>query len=186
MPGQPEESIEALQWMWTEDTLDLPRLIDGSKRALFAYLARRVVSTEDAADLTGEVMLTMWQKAPSMPVNATEARMWAFGIARNVLANHRRGIVRRRKLSERLKGEALISGDARPVRDDVWESLRALPEIDREIIQLVHWDGFSLAEAAKILRKKPATVRSRYSRARAKLRADLTLDKGSSETSGTS
>ncbi|KJQ55265.1 RNA polymerase sigma factor [Microbacterium sp. SA39] len=38
------------------------------------------------------------------------------------------------------------------------------------------WDGFSLAEAAKILGKKPATVRSRYSRARAKLRADLTAN----------
>lgn len=173
MPGQPEESIEALQWMWSEDTLDLPHLIDGSKRALFAYFARRVVSTEDAADLSGEVMLTMWQKAASMPADATEARMWAFGIARNVLANHRRSIVRRRTLSERLKGEALVSGDARPVRDDVWEALRALPEIDREIIQLVHWDGFSLADAAKVLGKKPATVRSRYSRARSKLRAEL-------------
>ncbi|MDP3952039.1 RNA polymerase sigma factor [Microbacterium sp.] len=174
MPAQPEESIEALQWMWSEDTLNLPRLIDGSKRALFAYFARRVGSTEDAADLTGEVMLTMWQKAASMPADATEARMWAFGIARNVLANHRRSIDRRRKLSERLTGEALVSGDTRPVRDDVWEALRALPEIDREIIQLVHWDGFSLADAARILGKKPATVRSRYSRARAKLRAGLT------------
>ena len=79
------------------------------------------------------------------------------------------------QLSDRLKGEALISGDSRPVRDDVWEALEALSTGDREIIQLVHWDGFSLAEAAKILGKKPATVRSRYSRARAKLRADLTL-----------
>jgi len=173
MPAQPEESVEALQWMWSEDTLDLPRLIDGSKRALFAYFARRVGSTEDAADLTGEVMLTMWQKAASMPADATEARMWAFGIARNVLANHRRSIARRRKLSERLTGEALVSGDTRPVRDDVWEALRALPEFDREVIQLIHWDGFSLADAARILGKKPATVRSRYSRARAKLRVDL-------------
>lgn len=176
MPGQHEESIDAVQWMWTDHTLDVPRLIDGSKRALFAYFARRVISVEDAADLTGEVMLTMWQKAPSMPADATEARMWAFGIARNVLANHRRSIARRRTLSERLKGEALVSGDTRPVRDDVWEALRALPEIDREIIQLVHWDGFSLTDAAKILGRKPATVRSRYSRARAKLRADLTGD----------
>ncbi|GGD90088.1 RNA polymerase sigma factor [Microbacterium murale] len=176
MLGPPEESIEALQWMWSNDTLDLPRLVDGSKRALFAYFARRVVSTEDAADLTGEVMLTMWQKSSSLPTDPTEARMWAFGIARNVLANHSRSIVRRRSLSERLKGEALVSGDTRPVRDDVWEALRALPEIDREIIQLVHWDGFSLADAARVLGKKPATVRSRYSRARAKLRAHLTAD----------
>lgn len=173
MPGRPEEPLEALVWMWSDDRLDLPRLIDESKRALFAYFARRVVSTDDAADLTGEVLLTMWRKADAMPAEPVDERMWMFGIARNILANHRRAS-RRRKLSDRLKGEALVSGDVRPVRDDVWEALEALSSGDREIIQLVHWDGFSLAEAAKILGKKPTTVRSRYSRARAKLRADLT------------
>lgn len=173
MHGRPDESVEFLESMWAEDPLDLPRLIERSTRALFAYFARRVVSTDDAADLTGDVLLTMWRKVDSMPSEPVEARMWAFGIARNVLANHRRGTLRRRKLSDRLKGEALVSGDAPPVRDDVWEALRALAEIDREIIQLIHWDGFSLAEAATILGKKAATVRSRYSRARARLRADL-------------
>ncbi|MHC9045680.1 RNA polymerase sigma factor [Microbacterium saperdae] len=176
MSGRPDESVDALVSMWSGERLELPRLIDESKRALFAYFARRVVSTDDAADLTGEVLLTMWRKVDAMPSDPVDARMWTFGIARNVLANHRRAVSRRRKLSERLKGEALVSGDSRPVRDDVWEALDALPTGDREIIQLVHWDGFSLAETAKILGKKPATVRSRYSRARAKLRADLTLE----------
>lgn len=176
MPGPAEEPLEALVSMWSDDRLDLPGLIDGSNRALFAYFARRVVFTDDAADLTGEVLLTMWRKVAAMPSEPVEARMWAFGIARNVLANHRRALTRRRKLRDRLTGEALVSGDVRPVRDDVWEALEALPTADREIIQLVHWDGFSLAEAARILDKKPATVRSRYSRARAKLRADLTFE----------
>ncbi|WP_223622459.1 RNA polymerase sigma factor [Microbacterium sp. EST19A] len=176
MSGRPDESVDALVSMWSGERLELPRLIDESKRALFAYFARRVVSTDDAADLTGEVLLTMWRKVDAMPSEPVDARMWTFGIARNVLANHRRAVSRRRKLSETLKGEALVSGDSRPVRDDVWEALEALPTGDREIIQLVHWDGFSLAETAKILSKKPATVRSRYSRARAKLRADLTLE----------
>jgi RNA polymerase sigma-70 factor (ECF subfamily) len=176
MPERSDESVEALEQMWSDDRLDVPALIEHSKRALFAYFARRVISTDDAADLTGEVLLVMWRKAGAMPADLVEARMWAFGIARNVLANHRRATARRRSLGERLRGEALVSGDDRPVRDDVWEALHALPEIDREIIQLVHWDGCSLAEAATILGKKPATVRSRYSRARAKLREDLTLD----------
>lgn len=176
MSGRPEESLEALVSMWSDERLDLPGLIDESKRALFAYFVRRVVSTDDAADLTGEVLLTMWRKIDAMPSDRIDVRMWTFGIARNVLANHRRALSRNRKLSDRLKGEALISGDSRPVRDDVWEALEALPSGDREIIQLVHWDGFSLAEAAKILGKKPATVRSKYTRARAKLRADLTLE----------
>jgi len=176
MPGRPEEPLETLVSMWGDDRLDLPGLIDESKRALFAYFARRVISTDDAADLTSEVLLTMWRKVDAMPSGPAEARMWAFGIARNVLANHRRGLLRRRKLRERLTGEALVSSDSRPVRDDVWEALSTLPDTDREIIQLVHWDGFSLADTAKILGKKPGTIRSRYSRARATLRSYLTLE----------
>lgn len=176
MSGRPDESVESLASMLSDETLDLPRLIEESKRALFAYFARRVVSTDDAADLTGEVLLTMWRKVDAMPRAPVEARMWAFGIARNVLANHRRTVSRRMKLSDRLRGEALVSGDARPVRDDVWDALQALPAGDREIIQLLHWDGFSLWEAATILGKKSATVRSRYARARARLRADLTVE----------
>jgi len=176
MSERPDESVDALALMLSDERLDLPRLIEESKRALFAYFARRVVSTDDAADLTGEVLLTMWRKANAMPREPVEARMWAFGIARNVLANHRRALSRRMKLGDRLRGEALVSGDVRPVRDDVWEALEALPAGDREIIQLVHWDGFSLAEAATILGKKPATIRSRYARVRAKLRAALTVE----------
>lgn len=88
MSGRPDESVEALASMLSDETLDLPRLIEESKRALFAYFARRVVSTDDAADLTGEVLLTMWRKVDAMPRAPVEARMWAFGIARNVLANH--------------------------------------------------------------------------------------------------
>ncbi len=52
--------------------------------------------------------------------------------------------------------------------------------VDRDIIGLVHWEGFSLVEVSRILRMKEGTVRSRYHRARTSLRAEL--DQGSSPT----
>lgn len=74
MPGRPEEPLEALVSMWSDDNVDLPGLIDESKRALFGYFVRRVVSTDDAADLTGEVLLTMWRKVDAMPSSSRRPR----------------------------------------------------------------------------------------------------------------
>lgn len=104
--------------------------------------------------------------------------MWAFGVARKILSDHRRSLIRRRKLSERLTNEAILSQNARPVQDDVWEAIGALPPLDREIIQLVHGDGFSLAGVSRILGRKPGTIRSMYPRARSKLRASLAPSEG--------
>lgn len=84
----------------------------------------------------------------------------------------RRSGVRRQALTDRLCEEAL----ARPPvtgqqDDDLREALASLDPLDAEIIRLLHWDGFALAEIAHHLGKPAGTIRSRYSRARAALRA---------------
>jgi RNA polymerase sigma-70 factor (ECF subfamily) len=45
--------------------------------------------------------------------------------------------------------------------------------LDREIIMLVHWEGFTSEEVARILGVKPATVRSRHLRIRAYLHEQM-------------
>lgn len=171
--AEADESTDSIETLWSLPDADVATVIDSAKHSLYTYFVRRIASRDDAADLTADVMLVMWQKSESLPTGHNEARMWAFGIARNILKNYRRRLYRRHELSERIRSESLISGDTKPVRDDVWEALRLLSEIDREIVQLVHWDGFSLAEVATMLGRKPATIRSRYSRAREKLKFAL-------------
>jgi len=51
----------------------------------------------------------------------------------------------------------------------VLEGLSHLRPLDRELILLVAWEGFSLGEAATILKISPTATRARYSRARARL-----------------
>ncbi|WP_127476394.1 RNA polymerase sigma factor [Microbacterium sulfonylureivorans] len=57
--------------------------------------------------------------------------------------------------------------------DELHQALATLPSIDRDIITLIHWEGFSLVDASRILHMKEGTLRSRYHRARAVLRAQL-------------
>lgn len=144
---------------------------------LLAYFARRVDSPEDAADLLAATLLAVWKRVDALPSDAGEVRPWMFGIARNALLHYYRGKRRRASLADRLRG--VLAAEPRPGFADASEfdalhdALRTLDEVDREIMALVHWEGLSLVEAARILKLKDSTVRSRYHRARAALRKQL-------------
>jgi RNA polymerase sigma-70 factor (ECF subfamily) len=145
----------------------------GASSDLLAYFVRRVASPEDAADLYGEVMLTAWKKIDKMPESSERQRMWLFVIAAHTLSNYRRTASRRLQLTERLRHHVAATtpapGDAYSVRDAVLRLHRA----QRELVMLVHWDGFSIVEAAEILGVNPSTARSRYAAARQLLRDAL-------------
>lgn len=104
-----------------------------------------------------------------MPSDET-ARLWLFGVARRVLANEWRGQRRRSRLFDRLV--ATISAVGPPVDDsfrehaDVRDALTSLAELDADILRLAYWEELTPAEIAVVLEMKPATVRSRLTRAR--------------------
>jgi RNA polymerase sigma-70 factor (ECF subfamily) len=160
------------------------RLLSTESADVLQYLFRRVQQREDSADLLGEAMLVVWKKRTSVPTDSTEARMWFFGIARRLLVSHYRGRSRREALASVLRaqiaaaetkadrdGTAILGGEGN--RQEIRSLIAGLAPIDREIVSLVHWDGFSLAEVAIMMGISSSTVRSRYRRARARLRTQL-------------
>ncbi|MFD7078035.1 RNA polymerase sigma factor [Nocardioides sp. NPDC059952] len=144
---------------------------------LLAYFVRRVAPAEDAADLLGETLLLLWRRSDAIPNDPDDARMWAFGVARNVLRGHRRTNQRRSALARRLRLELSSADELVHPADERVLDLRAaidwLKPIDQEILRLVHWDGLSLVETAAVVGMREGTVRSRYHRVRARLRRQL-------------
>src|SRR5690606_20228206 len=69
---------------------------------LLRYFLRRL-DREDAADALADVMATAWARVDGMPDDCEQARMWLFGIARNVLLHAHRGNVRRSQLADRIR-----------------------------------------------------------------------------------
>jgi RNA polymerase sigma factor (sigma-70 family) len=150
----------------------LRRLVEANRTDILSFLIRRVASSDDAADLFGETLLVIWRRVRDVPANDTEARMWMFGIAKGVLLNYDRGQRRQLALADRLRDElsaAAPPADPSPVRDAIAE----LPESLREVIRLIHWDGFSQVEVGQILGIPSSTVRTRYATARGLLHATL-------------
>jgi RNA polymerase sigma-70 factor, ECF subfamily len=131
-------------------------------RALLGYALRRCDTPEDAADVVAETFTIAWRRAADMP-DGDAARLWLYGVARRVLANHRRGVRRHATKTAALRAEL-----SAPAHDDspVTEVFRALPDRDRELLTLVAWEGLSVPEIAAVLGCSRNAVSIRLHRAR--------------------
>lgn len=68
------------------------------REPLARYLARRA-PIDEVEDLFADTMVVAWRRLADIPEGAEVA--WIFGVARRVLANHRRGAGRLARLVER-------------------------------------------------------------------------------------
>jgi RNA polymerase sigma-70 factor, ECF subfamily len=152
--------------------------LESNGRDLLAYFERRVAEPEDAADLLAETYLVAWKRIGAFPIGREHQRMWLFVTARNVHANARRAGLRRAELAGRLRDRLAVDPleIVAPVDDErrlVRDAVDRLPAAQRELVSLVHWDGFTIAEAAHIVGVNPSTARGRYAAARGRLRTAL-------------
>lgn len=142
---------------------------------LLAYFERRVHLRDDAADLLGETLLQAWRRRAVLPDEPRRRRMWLFTIAANVLSNHNRSRRRRTALTDRLRDRlAGTSTEADPTETHaIRDAVLRLSQAHRELVTLIHWDGFTIIEAAEILGLNPSTARGRYAAARETLKSAL-------------
>jgi RNA polymerase sigma factor (sigma-70 family) len=141
--------------------------------AVLGFALRRVDRAEDAGDVTADTFLVAWRRLAHVPP-APDTRPWLYGVARRVLANHRRGDRRRSTLGDRLKRELATSvpdaSDQVVQQADVTAAMRRLSARDQEVLELHLWEGLESREIAEVLGLTTTAVRPRLSRARARLR----------------
>jgi RNA polymerase sigma-70 factor, ECF subfamily len=141
-------------------------------RAFAIHLSR---SRDLADDLVQETVTRAWTKQASFEL-ATNLRAWLFTILRNEFYSQMRK--RGREVEDR-DGAFAASVAVPPSQEaamdlaDVGRALGGLPGSLREAIILVGASGLSYEEAARICKCAVGTIKSRVSRARARLRAVL-------------
>ena len=160
------------------------RALEAAAPALLGYFLRRTDQPDDAADLLNETLFAAWRASKRMPQGEEAARMWLFGVARNTLRHHERG--QRRRAAAVIELSKVIAAAPRLMDDTDAVGVRAavasLPGELAELIRLVHWDGFSLEQAATLMRIPASTARSRHARAKALLRAALADEPAAAST----
>lgn len=135
---------------------------------ILGYLLRRTDSPEDAADVIAETFLTAWRRLDAVPPG-DEARLWLYGVARRLLANHHRGQRRQTMLTGRLGAQLAAAYEPPEFTGElavIAAAFRSLPEPDRELLALVAWEGLDRGQIAAVLGCSRNAVRIRLHHAR--------------------
>lgn len=154
------------------------RLYRETAKNLLAFLARRTSNPEDATDLLAETYTIAWRRLDDIP-EGTQATLWLFGVARNLLvkSGHRQrsqqGLVH--DLTQELARLAAYRPETTDdgLTDKMQACLRKLPAKQREILLLTAWEGLKPREIAKITGSTANIVRVRLHHARQQLAREL-------------
>lgn len=140
--------------------------VTANSRAMFRA-ARAVLDADaDAEDAVGEAVLRAWQNYGRLR-DPARVKPWLMKITVNCAREQRRKYGRVTPVED-LEGLAgTVEGE--PV-STLWEAVLRLPLNQRSAVVLFYYEELSEAETAKVLRVPAGTVKSRLSRARARLR----------------
>jgi RNA polymerase sigma-70 factor (ECF subfamily) len=135
------------------------------------YLRRRS-ERDEADDIFGDVLLTIWRRIDDVPDDAVLP--WSYGVARNLLANRRRSARRHLRLVSRMAAEPRPASDEPPDPDPALSAaLERLGEADRELIRLWAWEQLEPREIATVLGTTANAVSLRLTRAKKKISDEI-------------
>jgi RNA polymerase sigma-70 factor (ECF subfamily) len=186
----PSETTDAALWARATagDGDAFTALYDRYGDRVHSYCFRRTASAASAQDLTSAVWLEAWRgRAKAVLHEDGSLAPWLFGIARNVIRNSERTLRRHRAALNRLPDPldepdhadlvtARLDDERRMA--EVLAAVDRLPQREQDVLTLVAWADLGQAEVAAALGISVGTVKSRLSRARARLRTDQEPSQG--------
>ena len=151
---------------------DLLTLFDEHHLPLFRFAYRLTGSAADAEDIVQECFLAMLRPGCSYDPARTSIRTYLFGVVRNQSL---------KRLRQKDWPGAQKSPQPSPekeilrteLEDAVSRAVRLLPETQREVLILAHYEQMPLAEIARVMDLEVTAVKSRLQRARAELKETL-------------
>jgi RNA polymerase sigma-70 factor (ECF subfamily) len=149
------------------------RLFDDHHLPLFRFAWRLTGSMADADDIVQECFLALLKPECGFDPARTAIRTYLFGAVRNQSLNR----LRRRELGVTGESTDHRTPETEVIRGEMAGAVAAaiggLPETQREVLLLAHYEQLSLAEIAEITQLEITAVKSRLQRARAALRETL-------------
>ncbi|MFJ9631565.1 RNA polymerase sigma factor [Streptomyces sp. NPDC091280] len=158
-------------------------LFDECARAVYNHAFRLTADWSAAEDVLSTTFMEAWRRRASVEPEGDSLRPWLLGIATNVARSHHRS---NRRYRNAASAAAAANAAGEQVEDHAEETagrvddrrrinatltaLSLLKRPEREVLTLCLYEGMEYAEAARALGIPVGTVRSRLSRARAKLR----------------
>lgn len=138
------------------------------------YLIRRA-RPQDAEDVLSDVLLVIWRRIESVPVD--DPLPWCYAVARRTLSNSRRSATRHLRLVDRMSAQPVsfepaadstVDGDP-----ELHAALEQMTEDDRELLRLWAWEQLEPREIAVVLETTPNAISLRLRKAKKRLVAEM-------------
>lgn len=155
------------------------RLFDQNARAVYNHAFRLTGDWSTAEEAMALTFLEAWRLRRRVDPEGGSLRPWLLGIATNTVRNFTRAARRYAAAIARLPAPEPAADFAGEVADRLYDAERVrdllalvnrLKRTEREVFALCVWSGLDYAETAEALGIPVGTVKSRLSRARARLR----------------
>ena len=144
-------------------------MFDEHSPRVFAY-ARRQCDATTAQDVVADTFLVAWRRRSELPASVLP---WLLVVARNTIANRRRGEMRHARTTDTVARLESVAGPGADQdileRETMFAALADLSDLEREALLLIAWDGLANRDAARVAGCSVRAFEVRLSRARARL-----------------
>ncbi|GAA2172807.1 ECF RNA polymerase sigma factor SigK [Agrococcus versicolor] len=154
---------------------------DALSARVFGLVLRVLVDRSQAEEVTQEVFVDMWRKAPTYDSARGSAIGWALALAHSKAVDRVRSSQSQRDRDERIGIRDSVApfdvvseaADVRLEGKRVREALETLTEAHREAIVLAYYGGLTQTEIAERLQTPLGTVKTRLRDGMIRLRAAM-------------
>lgn len=179
METKAQEEERLIRRLRERDPQAMVEVYDRYGKLLYSIVLRAVRNGPTAEDITQEIFLRVWNRIHTFQQERGNFEAWLVTIARNRAFDYLRSLRASAPMalaslddleragrfsSEFDESERLVKQKA------VTDALRSLPEDQREVLELTHFEGMSQTEIAARLGKPLGTVKSQVRSAVKKLR----------------
>ena len=172
-PGATERLIDAARG---GDAVAFEALLEAHYDRIYAAAFRAVGTREDAEDVAQDVCVKLGAALHSFRAESSFTT-WLYRVTLNAASDFRRALRRTDHVpleaeADRLR-EPAESAEARLIREELWDAVRALPPQQRDAVLLVYGEDLSHREAGAALGCTEATLSWHLHAARKKLKVLL-------------
>lgn len=157
---------------------DIERVVDTYGAMVYRLAVAQVHTAPDADDVFQEVFLRYIRKAPAFE-SEEHRKAWLIRVTINCARKFWRSAWRRHTvpLEEDIPFE-------QPEDRGLFEALHTLPGPYAAVLHLFYCEDLPVADIARLLNRRPSTVRSQLTRGRALLRRELEKEEGAPREKG--
>jgi RNA polymerase sigma-70 factor (ECF subfamily) len=152
---------------------ELREAFEAHKDAVYRFSWRMTNSSSAAEDIAQDVFVLLLRERDRFDASRGELRSFLIGVARNLARKWLRGEHRWNTLDEEQLVVEPLDIENREMAEVVATAVQSLPPLQREVLLLAHYEGFSLDEIARTIEVEVGAVKARLYRARQNLKRML-------------